>query len=89
MPWIRQLREMLALVALLLIASCATLRTQTIHSAKGAWLSTSGDEASLNQLALVSKSKSPAPASFIQLENGTQVYITHYANKRCQGSNVF
>ena len=85
----RSLSGTFLVICVLLSISCAILRIQTIHGAKPVWLSRTGDDASLRQLALLNAGKAPATDSFLRLEKGVQVYVTEYTKKRCHGRDVF
>jgi hypothetical protein len=73
-----------------LLASCAELRFQTIRR-QPVWLSRTGDSASLAMLKLLdSGKKTPGnDPRFVEIERGSQVYVTEYSAEHCKGANVF
>jgi hypothetical protein len=83
----------IVVIASLFSASCATLRTQTIHSSQPVWLSKTGDGPSLDKLAASNAASNKGAAGnvapLVQVDHGIQVYIMEETTRRCQGRNVF
>ena len=91
-PFLKRSHRILAISSCLLLSSCAALRIQTLQNrkAKTVWLSKASDEASLNKLSLLNNGKTKdAGSQFVNIETGTQVYITEQTKKHCTGMAVF
>ena len=87
---LRSLHKIIPVVSCLLLASCATLRLQTVRDTREVWLNKAGDDASLNKLGLLNKGqRTDADPQMVRIERGVQVYITEFTTKRCQGRDVF
>ena len=73
-----------------LLASCAELRFQTIRR-QPVWPSRTGDSASLAMLELLDSGKKTHvnDPRFVEIERGSQVYVTEYSAEHCKGANVF
>ena len=89
MVWIRQLPKIALALSSLLMASCAMLRIQTVHSRRAVWLSKAGDDASLGHLALLNKGEPTNTDSLVRIENGVPVYTTEFSAKHCNGRDVY
>ena len=81
----------LVIISCLLLASCAELRIQVVRGTHPVWLSTIRDDSSLNKLTLLDKGKTTPgnDPQFVSLDRGTQIYVTDYTTKYCQGKSVF
>jgi hypothetical protein len=74
----------------LAMVSCAELRLQKV-TRQSAWLSISGDPASLTKLKLLDMGKTTPEntSQFVQIEDGIWVFATDYSTERCRGRRVF
>ena len=69
--------------------SCATLRMQTVRGSRPVWLSTTGDDASLNTLTLLNRNKTTQGTAFVSIDSGVRVYVSEWTGKRCRGMSFF
>jgi hypothetical protein len=71
------------------LSSCATLRMQTVRGPGPVWLSTTGDDASLNKLTVLNKKKTTPDAIFVSVDRGVRVFVSEWTKKRCRGTSFF